>query len=74
MHPTTVVPDPDFDRVGIVDERLRAAFVALLNLVATLPAELRAARAETQRLRDENNRFKAEPGKPDIKSNTPDPR
>jgi hypothetical protein len=47
--------------------------VALLNLVETLTTELREARAETQRLRDEVNRLKGEQGKPDIKPNTPRP-
>jgi hypothetical protein len=63
----------DLDPASIMDERLRAAFVALLNLVETLTTELREARAETQRLRDEVNRLKGEQGKPDIKPNTPRP-
>jgi hypothetical protein len=65
------VPLPDFDPTSIADERLRAAFVALLNLVETLSAEVRELRVEVQRLRDENNRLKGEQGKPDIKPNTP---
>jgi hypothetical protein len=64
------VPLPDLDPASIPDEQLRAAFVALLNLVETLSAELREARAEIQRLRDENNRLKGEQGKPDVKPNT----
>ncbi len=34
-------------------------------------ADLREARAENQRLRDELNRFRGEQGKPDIKPNRP---
>jgi hypothetical protein len=64
------VPLPDLDPASIVDDRLRAAVVALLNVVETVTAELREARAEVQRLRDENNRLKGEQGKPDIKANT----
>jgi len=67
------VPLPDLDPACIADEQLRAAVVALLNLVETLSAELREARAEIQRLRDENNRLKGEQGKPDIKPNIPRP-
>ena len=51
------MPLPDLDPASIADERLRAAVVALLNFVETLTAELRASRAETQRLRDELNRL-----------------
>ena len=65
------MPLPDLDPASIADERLRTAFVALLNLVETLSAEVRELRAEVQRLRDENNRLKGEQGKPDIKPNTP---
>jgi hypothetical protein len=67
------VPLPDLDPASIPDEQLRAAFVALLNLVETLSAELREARTEIQRLRDENNRLKGEQGKPDVRPNTPRP-
>ncbi len=62
---------PDLDPASIPDEQLRAAFVALLNVVEVLSAEVRELRAEVQRLRDENNRLKGEQGKPDIKPNTP---
>ncbi|MHB8574883.1 MAG: IS66 family transposase [Dehalococcoidia bacterium] len=61
---------PDLDPASIVDDRLRAAVVELLNVVEMVTAELREARAEIQRLRDENNRLKGEQGKPDIKANT----
>ena len=64
---------PDLDPASIVDEQLRVAFVALLNVVEALSADLREARAEIQRLRDENNRLKGEQGKPDVKPNTPRP-
>jgi Transposase IS66 family len=64
---------PDLDPASIPDAQLRAAVVALLNLVETVSAELREARAEIQRLRDENNRLKGEQGKPDVKPNTPRP-
>ena len=67
------MPLPDLDPASIPDERLRAAVVAILNLVETLTADVREARAEIQRLRDENNRLKGEQGKPDIRANTPRP-
>ena len=73
MHLRPIVPLPDIDLASIADERLRAACVALLNLVETLSAEVRELRAEVQRLRDENNRLKGEQGKPDIKPNTARP-
>jgi len=63
----------DLDPASIADERLRAAVVALLNLVEVLSAEVRELRVEVQRLRDENNRLKGEQGKPDIKPNTARP-
>jgi Transposase IS66 family len=65
----TAVSLPDLDPASIPDERLRAAFMVLLNLVETLTLELREARAEIQRFRDENNRLKGEQGKPNIKPN-----
>lgn len=67
------MPLPDLDPASIPDEQLRAAVVALLNLVETLSAEVRELRAEVQRLRDENNRLKGEQGKPDSKPNTARP-
>ena len=67
------MPLPDLDPASIADEQVRAAVVALLNLVETLSAELREARAEIQRLRDELNRLKGEQGKPDVKPNSPRP-
>jgi len=62
---------PDLDPASIPEEQVRAAFVALLNVVEVLSAEVRELRAEVQRLRDENNRLKGEQGKPEIKPNTP---
>lgn len=47
----------------------RQAIIHLLNLIEDLTADLREAQAESQRLRDENNRLKGEQGKPTIKSN-----
>ena len=67
------MPLPELDPASIADERLRAAVVALLNVVATLTAEWREARAEIERLRDENNRLKGEQGKPDVQPNTARP-
>jgi len=65
----------DLDLTGIPDERARALIVRLLNLSEDLSADLRAAQAEIQRLRDENNRLNGEQGKPTITPNAvpPDP-
>jgi hypothetical protein len=59
----------NLDLASIQDERARECVRQLLNLVETLMADLRDARSEVQRLRDEVNRLKGEQGKPDIKSN-----
>jgi len=61
----------DLDLSTITDENARRLIQELLNLVEQLAADLRAAQAENQRLRDEVNRLKGEQGKPDIKGNTP---
>jgi len=58
----------DLDLTRITDEHTREQVVRLLNLIETLAADLRAAQAEIQRLRDEINRLKGEQGKPDIKA------
>lgn len=63
----------DLDLSGLPDERSRALVNGLLNLVETLAADLRAAQAEIQRLRDELNHLKGEQGKPNVKANTPKP-
>ena len=65
----------NFDPNAIQDlDGARQAIVHLLNLIEDLTADLRAAQAEIQRLRDENNRLKGEQGKPTIKPNKkPDP-
>ena len=60
----------NFDPNAIQDlDGARQAIVHLLNLIEDLTADLRAAQAEIQRLRDENNRLKGAQGKPDIKPN-----
>ena len=63
----------DLDLSGLPDERSRALVSGLLNLVETLSADLRAAQAEIQRLRDELNHLKGEQGKPKIKPAVPPP-
>lgn len=61
----------DLDLSSITDERMRTLIVRLLNLIEAQAADLRAAQAEIQRLRDEVNRLKGEQGKPDIKPPSP---
>lgn len=46
---------------------MRQVIVILLNHTEELSAEIRALKAENQRLRDENHHLKGEQGKPDIK-------
>src|SRR5215210_1608687 len=59
----------DLDLSGLPDQRTRDLVLRLLNLIETVTADLRAAQAENQRLRDELNRLKGEQGKPDVKPN-----
>ena len=47
--------------------------MGLLNLIENLSTDLRSAQADNQRLRDEINRLKGEPGRPTIKPNKPVP-
>ncbi len=54
----------DLDLSTITDERSRALIVPLLNVIETVPADLRTAQAEIQRLRAEINRLKGEHGQP----------
>jgi len=61
----------DLDLSGIEDERARELIIRLLNLLEEVTADLRAAQAENQRLRDEIARLKGEQGKPKIKPNKP---
>jgi hypothetical protein len=61
----------DFDLSSIADERARELVQRLLNVLEGVMADLRAAQAENQRLRDEINRLKGEQGAPAIKPNTP---
>ena len=61
----------DLDLNSIVDDRARALVSRLLNLLEDVMADLRAAQAENQRLRDEIKRLKGEQGMPTIKSNRP---
>lgn len=63
----------DLDLHSIADERARALVRQLLNLLEDVRADLRAAQAENQRLRDEINRLKGEQGTPKIPANTPHP-
>jgi hypothetical protein len=63
----------DLDRHSIADAQARELVRRLLNLREDVRADLRAAQAESQRLRDEINRLKGEQGTPKIKANTPPP-
>jgi hypothetical protein len=63
----------DLDLHSIADDRARELVRQLLNLREDVTADLRAAQAEHQRLRDELNRLKGEQGQPTIKANTPPP-
>ena len=63
----------DLDLHSIADERARELVRQLLNLLEDVMADLRAAQAENQRLRDEINRLKGEQGTPKVQSNTPPP-
>jgi hypothetical protein len=61
------------DLPSIADEQARELVRGLLNLLEDVRADLRAAQAEIQRLRNEINRLKGEQGQPTIKPNTPQP-
>jgi hypothetical protein len=61
----------DVDLNSIADERTRELVRQVLNLLEDVMADLRAAQAENQRLRDEINRLKGEQGTPTIKANKP---
>ena len=63
----------DLDVHSIADEQARELVRQLLNLLEDVRADLRAAQAEIQRLRNEINRLKGEQGQPTIKPNTPQP-
>src|SRR3989475_7918389 len=63
----------DLDLSSIADARARQLVQQLLNVLEDVMADLRAAQAENQRLRDELNRRKGEQGAPAIKANTPQP-
>src|SRR3989442_15678600 len=61
----------DLDLNSITDERARELVRRLLNVVEDVMADLRAAHAENQRLRDEINRLKGEQGTPVLEANKP---
>ena len=52
----------DLDLHSIADEHARELIRQLLNLLEDVRADLRAAQAEIQRLRNESNRLKGEQG------------
>ena len=61
----------DLDLHSIADEQARELVRRLLNVLEDVRADLRAAQAEIQRLRNEINRLKGEQGQPAIKPHTP---
>jgi len=63
----------DLDLHSIADEQTRELVRRLLNVLEDVRADLRAAQAEIQRLRNEINRLKGEQGQPAIKPHTPQP-
>lgn len=62
------MPPKEFDLSQIEDEKMRHLVGGLLNIIEDLRTEVRAVKAENQRLRDENNRLKGEQAKPNIKA------
>jgi len=64
----------NIDLSAILEEKTRELVKGLLNFIEQLSGSLREARAENQRLRDENNRLKGEQGKPNIKANVEAPK
>ena len=67
----TLLEDLDLHRS--VDEQARELVRRLLNVLEDVRADLRAAQAENQRLREEINRLKGEQGRPKVQSNPPQP-
>jgi hypothetical protein len=63
----------DLDLSSIADARARELVQQRLNVLEDVMADLRAAQAEHQRLRDALNRLTGEQGAPTIKPNTPQP-
>jgi hypothetical protein len=63
----------DLDLHSIADEQGRELVRRWLNGLEDVRADLRAAQAENQRLRDDINRLKGEQGRPKVQSNTPQP-
>jgi hypothetical protein len=59
----------NIDLGAILEDKTRELVKGLLNFIEQLSSNLREARAEIQRLRDENNCLKGEQGKPEIKAN-----
>lgn len=59
----------NIDLSAILEEKTRELVKRLLNFIEQLSSNVCEARAEIQRLRDENNRLKGEQGKPNIKAN-----
>lgn len=57
----------EIDPSTIKDEATRALVVKLLNLLENALQDNTLLKEEIQRLRDENNRLKGQPGKPEIK-------
>lgn len=55
----------------IQDEGVRAALLALFNIIELDAETIRLLREEIQKLRDENNRLKGEQGKPKIRPGKP---
>jgi len=64
----------NIDLSAILEEKTRELVKGLVNFIEQLSSNLREARAENQRLRDENNRLKGEQGKPEIKGDTETPK
>jgi len=67
MNPDDILENIDFSKV---DDDVKSALLALINLVEETSSQLDEANEEIQRLRDELNRLKGEQGKPNIKPNT----
>ncbi len=67
QQPSTLLANIDPEKIA--DESVRQTVIIRLNHIEDLSAVVNTLKAENQQLRDEINRLKGEPGKPNIKPN-----
>lgn len=72
MNVQESIAEINIDLSSITDPNLKSIIAQFLNIIEHQSKEIKELKEANQKLRDENNRLKAEQGKPNVRLQTKD--